>query len=37
MKYIRQFGIILGVTCAGEACRYLIPLPGAAGGYGLRI
>ena len=37
MKYIRQFGIILGVTCAGEACRYLIPLPVPAGIYGLVI
>ena len=37
MKYIRQFGIILGVTCAGEACRYLIPLPVPAGIYGLLI
>ena len=27
MKYMRQFGIILGVTCAGELMKYLIPLP----------
>ena len=27
MKYMRQFGIILGVTCAGELMKYFIPLP----------
>ncbi len=35
MKYVKQFGIILGVTCAGEACKHLIPLPVPASIYGL--
>ena len=35
MKYIRQFGIILSVTCAGELLKYLIPLPIPASIYGL--
>ena len=26
MKYLRQFGIILAVTCAGEIMKYFIPL-----------
>ena len=25
MKYLRQFGIILGVTCAGEVLKYSVP------------
>ena len=33
MKYLRQFGIILAVTCAGEIMKYFIPLPGSI--YGL--
>ena len=37
MKYIRQFGIILGVTCAGEVCKHLILLPVPASIYGLVI
>lgn len=37
MKYIRQFGIILGVTCVGEVCKYLMPLPVPASIYGLVI
>ena len=35
MKYIRQFGIILGVTCEGEVCKHLILLPVPASIYGL--
>lgn len=35
MKYIKQFGIILTVTCAGEVLKYLIPLPVPASIYGL--
>ena len=26
VKYLRQFGIILAVTCAGEIMKYFIPL-----------
>ena len=35
MKYMRQFGIIMLITCAGEILKYLIPLPVPAGIYGL--
>ena len=35
MKYIRQFGIILGVTCAGEVLKYFIPLSVPGSIYGL--
>lgn len=35
MRYIRQFGIILGVTCVGEILKYFIPLPIPASIYGL--
>lgn len=35
MKYLRQFGIILGVTCAGEIMKYFIPLPIPGSIYGL--
>ncbi len=37
MKYIRQFGIILTVTCIGEILRYFIPLPVPASIYGLLL
>lgn len=37
MKYVYQFGIILGVTIAGEILNYLIPLPIPASIYGLLI
>lgn len=37
MKYIRQFGIILAVTCVGEILKYFIPLPIPASIYGLVI
>ena len=35
MKYLRQFGIILAVTCAREIMKYLIPLPIPGSIYGL--
>lgn len=35
MKYMRQFGIILAVTCVGEILKYLIPLPIPASIYGI--
>lgn len=35
MKYLRQFGIILAVTCAGEILKYFIPLPIPGSIYGL--
>ena len=35
MKYIKQFGIILGITCIGEGLKYLIPLPIPGSIYGL--
>ena len=37
MKYIRQFLIILSVSCIGEVLTYLIPLPIPASIYGLVI
>ena len=37
MKNIRQFGIILTVTCIGEILRYFIPLPVPASIYGLLL
>lgn len=35
MKYIKQFAIILAVTCVGEILKYFIPLPIPASIYGL--
>jgi putative effector of murein hydrolase LrgA (UPF0299 family) len=35
MKYLRQFGIILAVTCVGEILRYFIDLPIPSSIYGL--
>ena len=35
MRYMRQFGIILGVTCIGEILKYFIPLPVPGSIYGL--
>jgi holin-like protein len=35
MKYIKQFGIILGITLIGELLKYLLPLPIPASIYGL--
>lgn len=37
MKYMRQFGIILGVTCAGELMKYFNPLPIPGSIYGLLL
>lgn len=37
MKYIRQFLIIISVSCIGEMLNYLIPLPIPASIYGLVI
>ena len=37
MKYMRQFGNILGVTCAGELMKYFIPLPIPGSIYGLLL
>ena len=37
MKYIRQFLIIISVSCIGELLSYLIPLPVPASIYGLVI
>ena len=35
MKYLKQFGIILLVTCIGELLRFIIPLPIPGSIYGL--
>ena len=35
MKYVRQIGIIWGMTMAGEFLNFLLPLPVPAGVYGL--
>ena len=35
MKYMRQFGIIMLVTCIGEILKYLIPLAIPSSIYGL--
>ena len=35
MKYMRQFGIILGVTCVGEIIKYFVHLPIPGSIYGL--
>lgn len=35
MRYIKQFAIILAVTCLGEILKYFIPLPIPASIYGL--
>ncbi|MED9882041.1 MAG: CidA/LrgA family protein [Blautia sp.] len=37
MKYMRQFGIILGVTCAGELLKYFLPLQIPGSIYGLLL
>ena len=37
MKYMKQFGIILGVTCAGEIIKYFVPLPVPGSIYGLLL
>lgn len=35
MNYLKQFGVILGVSCLGEICRYVLPLPIPSTVYGL--
>lgn len=35
MKYLKQFGIILLITCIGELIRYFVPLPIPGSIYGL--
>lgn len=37
MKYVKQFGNILGVTCIAEFIKFFIPLPIPASIYGLVI
>lgn len=37
MKYMKQFLLILAVTCVGEILKYFIPLPVPASIYGLVI
>ena len=37
MKYLKQFAIILLVSCCGEILKYFIPLPIPASIYGLVI
>lgn len=37
MKYLKQFAVILGVTCVGEILKYFISLPIPASVYGLII
>lgn len=37
MKYVKQIGIILGITMAGEILYQVLPLPVPAGVYGLFI
>ena len=35
MKYLRQFALIMAVTCVGETLKFLLPLPIPASIYGL--
>jgi len=35
MKYVKQFAIIMGITCLGELLNYLLPLPIPASIYGM--
>ena len=37
MKYMKQFGIILAISFAGEILNYLVPLPIPASIYGMAI
>ena len=37
MHYLSQFGIILGITFAGEALNYILPFPVPASIYGLLL
>ena len=35
MRYVKQFGIIIGITCAGEVMNYLLPVPVPGSIYGM--
>ena len=35
MRYVKQIGIIMGITLAGEVLNHMVPLPVPAGVYGL--
>ena len=37
MRYLKQFGILAGITCAGEVLHYFIPLPVPGSVYGLLL
>ena len=37
MKYFRQFCIIIVISCLGEVCHFLLPLPIPASIYGLLL
>lgn len=37
MRYLKQFGIILGFSFLGELCHWLIPLPIPASIYGMGL
>lgn len=37
MRYVKQFGIILGFSFLGELCHWLIPLPVPASIYGMAL
>lgn len=37
MKYIRQFGIIIAISCMGEIFHFLLPFPVPASIYGMVI
>ena len=37
MRYVKQIGIIMGITLAGEVLNHMVPLPVPAGVYGLFI
>ena len=37
MKYVKQFAIIMGITCLGEFINYMIPLPIPGSIYGMVI
>lgn len=37
MKYVKQFAIIMGITCLGELLNYIVPLPIPGSIYGMVI
>ena len=37
MKYLKQFGILAGITCVGEILHFFIPLPIPGSVYGLLL